>query len=105
MIVRDEPFGPEVALTPLVGVAEDLGHPVFANASETLPGPEEATDDGRSGICVTAFLQNVFNGFFVGDLVMEVVEGPLEGNHEPANAIFVFRRAWKVIIFDNIIKL
>jgi hypothetical protein len=105
MIVRDEPFWSKVALTPLIGVAEDFGHPVFANARETLPGPDEATDDGRISVCVTAFLQNVFNGFFIWDLVMKVVEGPLEGNHEPANAIFVFRRAWKVIIFDNIIKL
>ena len=60
---------------------QDARNPVFRDSRETLPGTDQASNDGRIGVCVTAFLQNIFDGFFIGDLVIEVVEGPKEGDH------------------------
>jgi hypothetical protein len=78
MKTRDQPVIPWVI--GLFGASEvqDACYPLFRDARETLPGPDEASNDGRIGVCITALKQHVSDSITIGYLFMEVVERPNE---------------------------
>ena len=74
----DQPVIPRVIS--LFGASEvkDACYPVFRDAFEALPGTDQASDDGRIGVCVTTLKQHVSDSITIGYLFMEVVERPNE---------------------------
>ena len=74
----DKPFIPR--MIGLFGASEvkDACYPFFRDARETLPGTDQASDDGRIGVCITALKQHISDSITIRYLFMEVVERPNE---------------------------
>ena len=74
----DQPVVPRMSGFFVASEVQDACHPVFWDARKTLPGPDQASDDGRISVCVTALEQHVSDGITIGCLFMEIVQGPNE---------------------------
>jgi hypothetical protein len=78
MKTRDQPVIPRVIGLFGASKVQDARYPVFRDARETLPCTDQASDDGRISVCVTALKQHVSDSISIGHLFMEVVECPNE---------------------------
>ena len=107
MIFRNEPFGSLLPSMLFKIVIKNFIDPFLLDIVDSIPSSKQTTYNSRIGVCIATFNEDLPHGLLVTGILFQKVEGPLEGNYEPADTLGAdwFLEIPKIDILENLRKM